>query len=323
MRTALLALFLVPALAGCLSDDAAPNTGENAADATQYPPATLFLDHAGLASESPDESVHTLGWSLTEWVGGVIAPEWIGSGATNAYVIEHATATIVYETLVPLAHTDTRPPFTIWFGAGDSIIEHAFMDGPNPWLPGDVQTITFDIDSLPAGGLVVAPGEMPVLRVGSYYTDNSALGAVQVHLGPDASRVDWHIRPLALPETTPDAPIVMEESLLGGRCVAPLNIEGSAQYEQTFEVDSTVVGIDAKLTRLGGIGAGPDLDFFLMDATGADIAHAAGSAAPEAIHLRAPNMDATEDGTWAVAVYNCQPQSSDFRLELTLLRSVE
>lgn len=321
-RQGLILALLAASLAGCLSGaDDAPEDAQNGSNDDSSMPLTLYLDASGaLVRDVPEAGTRVLDWSWGEWFEGTTAPAWTAPASEQAYVIEQATVTIQYETSQPNVHTDTRPPFTIWFGAGDSIIEHAFAAGPNPWLPGATQTITFEVDSLPHGGLVVLPGTEPILHVGHYYNGGQGQGLVSAVLGGEnAARIDWHVRPIDLPATESTSLLDESGDLLGGRCVAPLNIDGSAQADFTIDVPENAVGIDAVLTRADGTGLGPDLDFYFSNLDGEDVAHAAGSASPEAIRLRSVNLDAIGPGTWGVHLYNCQPQTSTYHIQVDVL----
>jgi hypothetical protein len=315
-------------LSGCADDSSSDgSTDDPSSDgSTDYSfgafdvASTWFLNDDGeLASKVPTESAQSLDWSLGEWAEGTLPPLWTGPVASQPYVITVANVTIQYRADATTGHSDSRPPFTIWFGAGDSLIEHAFAAGPNPFEEGDIQTITFEVDSLPLGGLVVEKGVSPILHVGSYYGDGQDQATVSVLFGAESSHVKWSGQTLNLPET--NAATVVDESaqLNGGRCVVQLNIENSAQHQYIFEVGSEIVGIDASLVRVSGEGLGPDMDFFLISPEGEDVAHAAGPSTPEALHLRQPNLEASGPGTWTVAVYNCQPQTSTYELKVDLL----
>ncbi len=321
MRTILVALFLSLPLSGCLSEDGLTGLVDEASTPDFELPSTLYL-HAdgGLTATAATEDAVNLDWSWTEWFGGDMPPVWTGPSYPGAYVITEASATIQYRANSNLVHSDTRPPFTIWFGAGDSIVEHAFAPGPNPWMADDVQTITFDIDSLPVGGLVVPAGERPVLYVGTYYPDGDDQSTVSVLTGgSDASRLDWTAEPIYLPPARAETALDENGLLQGGRCVGDVNPGDAAMDTYEFRVDDDVIGLDVRLERESGAGIGPDLDFGVRGPSGDRIGGAAGPASPEALHLRLPNMEAIGSGTWSVYVYNCQQQASSYDLRVDVL----
>lgn len=312
----LLVLLLLP-LSGCL--DAGGLSG--LLDPREGGPVstTWSLDSQGQARQAvPEDGVVPIAWSWGEWFRGDPAPRWDGPGFDEAIVITAAQVTIAYETMVPLTHTQTRPSFTIWFGAGDSVIEHAFADGPDIWLPGDIQTITFDVDDLPAGGLVVERGDRAFVEVGTYYPDGSGTDNVWIHVGQDASRMDLTYHPVRLPDVDGITVLDDQVDLAGGRCVAPLNPDDMALATYTFDVPEQAKGLDIVAARVAGVG-GQDMDFGIMDAAGQTVAHAAGSGSTEAVHLRAPNLEAAERGAWTLTVYNCQPQAATHDVTVQLL----
>ncbi len=318
MRPAVLLLAIAVVLSGCTTSGDSTMEDNDSMDLALAD--TWYLAQDGrLTGQAPEAAAFGLDWSLGEWSAGIMPPLWTGPAAIEPYVITSANVTITYRADANTAHSDTRPPFTIWFGAGDSIIEHAFAAGPNPFSEGDTQTITFPVDDLPAGGLVVEADEAPILYVGSYYGDGEDQGTVSILFGEAHSFVEWSGHTVELPEAMAVEAIDETIELQGGRCLAPLNPASTAQQEFTFEVTEDMVGIDVLVTRESGDGFGPDMDFFLLSPDGDDIAHAAGPSSPESVHLRLPNMEAVGPGTWTLGVYNCQPQAATYNVQLSTL----
>lgn len=302
MRIAL--LFVALALSGCL-DDGEPASTSPAPGAFVSEP---FDFHVGLQDDmtfSPIPWMGTvpLGWSYAEWLQGTEAPLWSDVLFEDDVVLSHVNVTLTYRPDAALISTMIRPQFTMWFGAGDSIIEHGFQPGPEVWT-GD-ETVTFPVDSMPLGGLVVEAGTPVTLRVATYYPDLGPLETANLVLDTSSMHLVGRTVDLAhasTPETT-----VGSVELQGGRCVADLNQLDTAMGSGSFEVPADAVRVEVTLERLDGTG-GPDLDFFIQDANGTTVAYAAGPSSPESLLLREPNLALAVPGTWTWHAYNCQPQ---------------
>lgn len=300
------ALLLVAFLAGCVGSDDAPEPSEPAPEPLPAFDQNLFLHEDMRIDSAPGTGVVALEWSWTEWLRGTMPPLWESAPAEQAYVITSANVTLSYEPGLPvLPTTAVRPQFTMWFGAGDSIIEHGFQAGPEVWT--GQETVTFPVDSLPLGGLVVEVDEPLVLYAGVYYPGVADAGSGSLVL--DASSIEMQGRYVDLPPAGPSVTTTGSFELEGGRCVADLNQLGTAMESLTFEVPANATRVDARIDRTGTLG-GPDLDFFLTDGEGQGVAYAAGPSTPEALHVRAPNLALAAPGTWTLTTYNCQPQVS-------------
>ncbi len=282
----------------------------------------MFLGTDGaLVVTSPGEAAVPIGWSYQDWFTGTLPPAWIGTPFDQDVVLHAVNVTATFRAEAPnvAATQESRPQFTLWFGTGPAgetpgLVEHAFLPAPLVWMAGDEETVTFEVD-LPMGGLAVESGWQIVARLATYFPDHD--GQVSLVLG-DAN-VSWSASPYDSREAGAGESMTFTGTLTGGRCMAPLENNGSARSTHAFMVPDDATGIDVLLDRRGGAGAGPDLDMFLRDANGDVVIYAAGSSSPEAIRARLPNLEAAAPGEWTLTVYNCQPQVSMFEATVTVL----
>jgi hypothetical protein len=309
-------LFLVAAglLSGCVeSESAGPAAPMHGAHRH-----VSYLHPGGLLSgQQPEPTSQRLSWSYQDWILGSTPPTWNGSPGDHAMLVTQATLTVEYRAVQPLVSSNLRPEFTAWFGTFDSegraaVVDHLFADGPDVLVPGETHTVTFEI-GLPAGGLVRATGEALLVLVATYYPDTDE-GTMEVLLG--ASHLEWWAHPV--PDAAPTAfdESILEGSLVGGRCVADANAAGTAAAVHELVVPANAVQLTLDLHRVGGQGAGPDLDMALRNADGDLVAYAGGSASPEAIRLYPANLEAAGPGPLRLTVYNCQPQASDYSVKV-------
>jgi hypothetical protein len=314
---AILAVLGFALLAGCVGDDATVPSG---AMQTEPQVHVAYLHPDGtLTGRQPEPASQRLAWSYQDWLLGSTPPNWDGVPGDHAVRVTQATITVQYRAVQPVVSSNLRPEFTAWFGTFDAegrsaIVDHLFADGPDVLLPGETHTITFEV-GLPLGGLVRATGEAFVLQVATYYPD-SGDGTMEVLFGE--SRLEWWAIPV--PDVTP---ALVEEStlrgsLLGGRCVADANAAGTASALHEIVVPANAVQLTLHLERVGGQGAGPDLDMALRNPDGDLVAYAGGSASPEAIRLYPANLEAAGPGPLQLMVYNCQPQASEYTVAVRL-----
>lgn len=307
-RAAVLALLAALVAAGCAG---APTA---VVDGAGHEGRAFVLDSdMALAADAAVGAV-PLGWGWRQWLDGVTAPAWTSPPATAPYVVEMATATIVYEATQPVNTLGARPEWTVWFGVEKAIADHGFQPGSPALAPGARETATFEL-GLPAGGLVVAPGERLVLHVGSYYDDDAQRNAISVVTGPDASRLELVVLPLArLPDSRTSVETADTVELTGGRCLGldPASDTDMAWLDVVADpAQGRLVGIDVAVDHTGGNGP-PDVDFVLLDANGEVAGYAAGSAGIERLRLRAPNLEgAAPDAAWQLGVYACTPQRAN------------
>jgi hypothetical protein len=310
----ILAVFIAGLLAGCVDvKPLAPIDDEPDWSSTPFG-ETWWPHQDGSLSNLTGAGSFPLEWSWAEWLAGTMPPLWQGGERDEAFVITSANVTLTYGPGLPaLPSTQNRPQFTMWFGAGDSIIEHGFQAGPDVWT--DFETVTFPVDSLPRGGLVVPAGVLLKLHVGLYYPGVDQVGSGNLLLADSMLEFQGHT--VQLPGPT-DQTVVWNTNrdLLGGRCITDLNQLGTAMGSGTFEVTNTTIAIDAVVTREGA--GGSDIDFFISDAGGTVVAYASGPSSPEALHLRAPNLAEAVPGTWTATAYNCQPQRSAVHIAVTV-----
>ncbi len=332
----LASLLLLPALvfSGCIAPppvDPTPAPGSPASSTmgTLGDPEAFvryLTPEGGFTSEAPtgEPARMPMSWSWTEWLQGVAPPTWYTANDEVPMLITAANVTYYAGTDHPLPGHDLRPEFTAWWGVNDGYVTHTFHPGPDVFGPGDVAEVTMEFD-IPAGGLVVTPGDHQSLRIASYYADADGLDTVDLLLAGESapSRIAFTARPITWPSAAmgrEDLVVNVEDGMVnGGRCAAPLNPTGAAMQTYPFEVPEDAILLSVFVDRRGGQG-GPDIDFALRNASGDRIASGQGSGGTEHVTLYWPNLAAGGPGTWTLEVYACTPQHGRFEALVTLER---
>lgn len=307
-----LAVLVCALLAGCATDgDGEANPTPTAPESQSFEHRIWLTEGGDLSLAQPEETLVPLQWSWGEWLAGTMPPLWQGQAQETPFVVTKATVVIEYAMTSPVVSTETRPVFTMWFGAGDSIIEHGFTPGP-PLVAGR-EVALFEVDPLPLGGLVVDANTPLTLHVGSYFSDGAPTGWVSAVMRNSYIDIEGHN--VSLPPKGEAANTSTSVELQGGRCVADLNQAGAAMATVDFDVHNASA-IDATVSRTGP--GGSDIDFFISDASGTRVSYAAGPSAPESLYLRQPNLALAQSGTWTLTVYNCQPQLSTVTIDINV-----
>lgn len=318
-------LVVVPLLAAGCADAPEPRAPALAPPPVELPSSLalgLGADGAlSTAASAAPESVVPLRWGWAQWLDGTLAPAWTSEPAIEPYIVLNATATMVHTATQPVQTMAQRPEFTVWFGVGDSVVDHGFRDGPATLLPGDRAVATYEL-LVPRGGLVVEAGERLVLRVGSYYADDASRGAVAVVLGgAEGSRLDVVAVPLPPATGSFEHQALHDETieLMGGRC---MGLDPATEADMRWvpidldALDWTPRVIDVRVERTGGDGP-PDVDFVLLDDAGEVVVHGAGSGGDEQAHLRGPNVEGAK-GVWQLGAYACTAQRSTANVSYAL-----
>ncbi len=298
-------LVATVALSGCVSEVQVPDEGRD----TWF----AFGSH-GLEEQSSTNEQFPVNWGWQDYAGGIAPPSWSsGSFTAPAYVTE-ATLTITFH-LRNVGSVDapvrpfSRPPLTAWFGVDDSIIEHVFAEGPAA-ATDDAVTAMWEL-RLPEGGMYVPEDGVLRVFVGSYYGHYDG-----VHLDASSSRLDVHLEPaIALPPATSSQEATVQ--VAGAACIVrdpsgnvDATVRGAAIAAHQFALDPSAVGLQVDASTLGG-----DMDFWIQDAAGNQVAHALGPGNQETITL-GPASLVHRDGPWSVHAYACS--LTDGTIDLTI-----
>lgn len=308
-----LAVFLLLAmLSGCL--EAEVDTPH------QDPPWPIesdwWLHQDGAARPIEAEGTSRLGWSNQDWFQGTTPPEWTFS-IDGAAIVHNATAHVRYRALeAAVGSNDARPPLTAWFGSA-GLQDHSFREGPAAVMPGDEFTATFEF-RLPAGGLYVLPDAPLRLQLADYYVQESqSRPALEVLL--DQTLVELDAEPISWPEPARVELLDTEAALVGSRCLAPVEVQGSATEVHEFSIPAHAIGLHARLERLGGSG-GPDVDLQILGPDGVQVGGGHGSGSVEEVLLGPDNLAAVGSlRDWSARVYACQLQDSTYSLVIDAL----
>ncbi len=328
-----LAVWLVVVLsAGCFGGSEPRDRAETPAPAADPPPVipgvwflteNLTLSADEPQGERPGARV-PLAWSYAEYYTGAPPPVWQGPPAEGPVRILSARAEVYFSARQEAIDPGQRPTLVAWFGAGDSVVAHAEATGPQVIARDEVVNVSFEF-VLPAGGLVVEPGESFELHLGSFYADAGVMTAgrrVQVIVGSllTPSHLAIVAEPVSLASASERALSEETGSLRGDAC-STTPLPAAAESEATFPVvvPASASGVRLRLVaeRLAG---SFDVDVELRGADDAVFAAGVSPGGSEALDLFATNLAAAPSGSWTARVSACGEQASDFTLTVIVLQ---
>ncbi len=277
---------------------------------------------AGLLQEQTSTGTTPLLWGWPEYFSGTPPPDWRSGAFDDPAYITEATLEVRFvfdnamSTEGPL-RPFSRPQLTSWIGlvtpgGQESIIAHEFADGPTFASTGH-QDVTWELQ-LPPAGLYVPAGSSLIVKLGSYMLHDGGVAIAHEHSRLDItmSKADRHER------GGPDG-WTWELPVAGGACMLrdpSGNLDGalleSASNRETFLVEPGHSVLEVMASAPYG-----DMDFFLLDPEGEEMAHALGPGGTETLLLGPENL-AGRFGTWTAIVYACSAMQADVTLQVQL-----
>lgn len=331
MRGRVLGLVVLVLAAGCTT---VQQPGPQAPDGFVEDPdervsRTLYLDgEMRLTDRSPTDATPdrvSMGSFYANWTTGDPQPTWTAPALGGAILVDHAQLTFFYtanETAVPTTGPQGEgfPEFVVYVGTEQAPQAWASVEGPDVVREGEVVRVSAEMN-LPTGGLVLEPGEEPIVKIAPVQGQGSQRGQVDLlaNATETPSRVVLQGQPISLPRSQA-SPALDETGTLSGT-VYVTGPEGPTADNHTLRVPAGSHGFVASLERVQGAGVA-DIDLHAIGPDGEVVAQSVTPEPREGLAMHPPNLDAAGTGTWTLRVVNVGNAAVEYRLTAELLEPV-
>lgn len=282
-------LVLVILLAGCASPAALPAQG----------PHHAFLDGQGrLVADAPDAGSVRAGSFFASWASGTDYPTWRTEPFAADALVTNLTVEAVFRATAPVTTSARFPDLMAYGGSGDAWDAFNSTAVAPALQPGETHRVTIRMVP-PTGGLWVPAGERLGVKLVPVMTQGQP-NDIEFLVGANGSTLQWDESPAGF-STRPAAAPTQANGEATGSAYA-----GAAAPATTFQRFPVPLHHPAYLVAWMNVSAAqgvPDVDLFLEDAQGKQIAGSGTPTPREMLRLAPDNLPAEGDVTLVVASY--------------------